>query len=285
MPKSRATVSDVVKRYGAADRDYAKVTRRSRAKEAAPSWLPNWRQPDQYPKNGKATPAARWAWEFLRRNPAYVSDYERAKSAPDSDEAPISQQGICIPPARPLETKRKWLRRIRADRPEVTARFVPWFGQVTRDYGLTLPADPAKPALPMFAHLGGTCVQYVPPDLCPPSSVTPKGPEEVYFRFDLRAPWSWQVARFAWLFEEMAEHGEEEGDFKRINPRERINDFQQCLRAMDGRTYGYSIEEIGAALLPRMDSVAAAKKVSRWLQKGKFYSSEGYRFLVEIAPT
>jgi hypothetical protein len=35
-----------------------------------PAWLPNWRDPSQYP-NDKASQRLDWAWQFLRRNPDY----------------------------------------------------------------------------------------------------------------------------------------------------------------------------------------------------------------------
>lgn len=39
-------------------------------------WLPNWKDPDKYP-DPKTTTTKMWAWEFLRRNIGYQSDYKR----------------------------------------------------------------------------------------------------------------------------------------------------------------------------------------------------------------
>jgi hypothetical protein len=39
-----------------------------------PEWLPNWRDPSEYPDPDK-TEAHQWAWEFLRRNPKYQEAY------------------------------------------------------------------------------------------------------------------------------------------------------------------------------------------------------------------
>jgi hypothetical protein len=41
-----------------------------------PSWLPDWRNPNQYP--GANTPRLEWAWQFLRRNPEYQKLWEKA---------------------------------------------------------------------------------------------------------------------------------------------------------------------------------------------------------------
>ncbi len=37
---------------------------------------PDWKNPENYPNPDNA-PLIQWAWEFLRRNPAYLSDYQR----------------------------------------------------------------------------------------------------------------------------------------------------------------------------------------------------------------
>ena len=42
-----------------------------------PTWLPNWRDRKAYPFSDR-TPLPVWAWEFLRRNPQYQIDWERA---------------------------------------------------------------------------------------------------------------------------------------------------------------------------------------------------------------
>ncbi len=44
----------------------------------APDWLPNWRNPKDYPppKNDNVTLVQRgWMWEFIRRNPNYQNDF------------------------------------------------------------------------------------------------------------------------------------------------------------------------------------------------------------------
>lgn len=43
-----------------------------------PSWLPDWRDPTQYPTANELS-YLKWAWEFLRRNPDYQKDFELFK--------------------------------------------------------------------------------------------------------------------------------------------------------------------------------------------------------------
>jgi hypothetical protein len=42
--------------------------------DMAPAWLPDWRNQSQYP-NPTTTTGVEWAWQFLRRNPAYQRQY------------------------------------------------------------------------------------------------------------------------------------------------------------------------------------------------------------------
>lgn len=44
-------------------------------------WIPNWRDPKQYPDSAK-TSMHQWAWEFLRRNPEYVNDFKEYSDGP-----------------------------------------------------------------------------------------------------------------------------------------------------------------------------------------------------------
>ncbi|MBF0263440.1 MAG: hypothetical protein HQL97_16565 [Magnetococcales bacterium] len=40
---------------------------------STPDWLPNWRNPSEYP--GPKSPIKVFAWEFLRRNQKYQVEY------------------------------------------------------------------------------------------------------------------------------------------------------------------------------------------------------------------
>jgi len=53
----------------------AASARRKRTSDNIPDWLPDWRDDSQYP-HPKTTPLKQWAWEFLRRNPAYQKQWQ-----------------------------------------------------------------------------------------------------------------------------------------------------------------------------------------------------------------
>ncbi|HEV2042105.1 MAG TPA: DUF2285 domain-containing protein, partial [Casimicrobiaceae bacterium] len=61
-------------------------------------------------------PTVRWAWEFLRRNQEYRTDFLRIKRHPAYSECPLDQQMAewfnCDPPALPGESLNSWLARV-----------------------------------------------------------------------------------------------------------------------------------------------------------------------------
>jgi hypothetical protein len=59
------------------------------ASSEIPDWLPNWREPSEYP-DAKKTTARQWAWEFLRRNPEYQRLWEQVAAPYYSKERGLS---------------------------------------------------------------------------------------------------------------------------------------------------------------------------------------------------
>src|SRR5438067_2795987 len=55
--------------------------RRTFSSREPPAWVPNWREPSQYPEITN-TPLLRWSWEFLRRNSDYWNDFDVARHWP-----------------------------------------------------------------------------------------------------------------------------------------------------------------------------------------------------------
>lgn len=49
-----------------------------------PDWLPCWSDPTKYTDHGDDLQL--WAWEFLRRNPEYQSDYAQWVALPDTND-------------------------------------------------------------------------------------------------------------------------------------------------------------------------------------------------------
>jgi hypothetical protein len=59
------------------------------ASSEVPDWLPNWREPSEYP-DAKKTTGRQWAWEFLRRNPEYQRLWEQVAAPYYSKERGLS---------------------------------------------------------------------------------------------------------------------------------------------------------------------------------------------------
>ena len=86
---------------------------------------PNWKHPSDYPKKADDLTPQAWAWEFLRRNPDYRSDYNKVQTAlakvkakgppapgswlarPD-DPAADPETRIYDPPLEPNESLHAW---------------------------------------------------------------------------------------------------------------------------------------------------------------------------------
>lgn len=59
---------------------------------------PDWRQPETYAYTEKLT-RTDWAWEFLRRNPAFQSDPAHRAPSTDkevSERSDLKRWGICF---------------------------------------------------------------------------------------------------------------------------------------------------------------------------------------------
>jgi hypothetical protein len=86
---------------------------------------PNWKHPSDYPKKADDLTPQAWAWEFLRRNPDYRSDYNKVQTAlakvkakrppapgnwlarPD-DPAADPDKRVYDPPLEPNESLHAW---------------------------------------------------------------------------------------------------------------------------------------------------------------------------------
>ena len=111
--------------------------------------MSDWRRYDDYPKLGSSDPKE-WAWEFLRRNPNYRSDFARYARVSASIDALPPRYSLsrhpnqsldcwnCSPPAKPGETLIRYKARRRRIGP-----IVRWDKVFARRWGLLKPVDPA----------------------------------------------------------------------------------------------------------------------------------------------
>ena len=109
-----------------------------------PSWLPDWRDPANYP-GPKTRSLPRWWWEFQRRDPAYWRDW--AERADRSASFWREQYGIPAPldPASPtvaLATDRRWLIVPPQTKEDQTCEITIRAGTALVEINLTRPLEP-----------------------------------------------------------------------------------------------------------------------------------------------
>lgn len=120
-------------------------------------WRPDWRNKSAYPKDLQPQ---EWAWEFLRRNPDYQSDYDHFTTLPDSDQVVGVKNGkwkgtpsldgqldnfYCNPPENAGETLREYEQRLQNNGIDDWL-VLPFAEYMTRRYKVEpTPCDPAAP--------------------------------------------------------------------------------------------------------------------------------------------
>lgn len=130
------------------------------------SWLPDWRDPSQYPPV-KGTTGTQWAWEFLRRNTDYQAAYKELRHTvagginPDVPSAEVDAEidrlfkivktfrlvdGL-YPPDPPTMSisnicfKSNWFRYYRLDRDQSIPKNGMWDTKILMEFDLSFPVE------------------------------------------------------------------------------------------------------------------------------------------------
>lgn len=192
-------------------------------------WRPNWKNPSEYPASRFPR---HWAWEFLRRNPEYQSDYEYA-------------QQFCLSGGG-------------------YAGNSPYSG-ILKKYGIsTMLPDPsnsqaAKPTggllfsgegIRIHQYSEREKVQRVDGDFEWPYRTNfhpplPAHEAEIYLQFDLSKPLGPQLNHAKAVLHAHQQHGVSKGRFEVKNNRFRPRDYPDYLRLLDSRDAGASLKESG----------------------------------------
>ncbi len=181
-----------------------------------PDWLPNWRDDGAYPDTA-VTSREQWAWEFLRRNPAYQNDYEIYRCALSKSYNERSIQN-----------------------------FIDLTAELHERYEIGGLFDPANNAPDLTFFFNSTC----PPKRMHKRGM-PENPERYspfqYYRFDLRLRIKPQLAavKDALEFRQQA--------FRRIGKlqkekRAMTTKYRQYLRVLDARRSGATHHEMAGTI-------------------------------------
>ncbi len=247
-----------------------------------PSWLPDWKLPlaCRPPTKGKFQ---WWAWQFLRRSPAYRADYS-AHIAPyiidggfDEDLVPFSGK-VCDPPARQGETEATYLARMR--RQDCTIKSP--CSHVMKKYGLKLlPPDPAHSDF--LSLFDTTPVQFLL------ASAIRRGiqswhDEDMAIVFNLAWPLIPQLTAAKGVLEGRAQHLAQAGKVERVQLRARVDNFPTYLRLLDAKAAEAGRREMADVIFPKVPneypSNLADARVRDSLRAAERLRDSDYRYLV-----
>jgi len=243
-------------------------------KSKLPSWIPDWTNEKSYLsidqgitrlrqlKPGEIT---KFAWQFLRRNPEYQSDYfkyqfpwDNLKESSylqiiaDLDEGniPLSPFMVCDPPAQPKETMPQYLKRTLIAGSNVSTKY--GYSIICEKYKIQNACHPAidypsihfktnnSPAM-QIAHTES--VESLAPWKLTNSS-------DAFIKIDLNIPIKIQLERARKALEARQRLGTKEGLYKPYNGKISVNLLPYYLRILDATTHGIKPNDIASILLP-----------------------------------
>lgn len=234
-------------------------------------WLPDWRDRGQYDWLDERDSSKQFAWEFLRRNPAYQDLVLNRVSFDPSREPPEAQV------RQPNESKTEYINRLM--RPE----YVPHYGYLgfllqefclhTETFQSPSVNDPPR-FIPRYSQqmaLGekGAPVVYQ----------VDVQPHEAFIALDLRFPLDWQLPSLRGHFDAARERGISGGLFEPIVRRLQASQYVKYLRILDADTAGEVSTKIIADVLSRdrgsekplsEKDVRAARGVAKGLRDSGF---------------
>ena len=263
-------------------------------------WLPDWRDAKAYPKP-KDLSWREWAWQFLRRNPEYQSDYESWRALLDTlpadcDQLPSDDMRfwVCDPPAKAGETYKEYANRVGGRwRRTFRAKALPekygfGFGGVRlagehrwSGLGLVPPEQERFPStfftddiFRFLDHIPG-----VPKD----SYKVEIGEFEILVRFNLEWPIDIQLKRAKKWLENHKSYLKKDSGLEPIENRNQINKFPYYIILLDADASGADPKTMAAVLLSGQEDehpdYRASKNIRYGLKRARRLRDRDYRFI------
>lgn len=254
--------------------------------------MKDWRTTDDYP-DGNDKDMRRWAWEFLRRNSDYQSDFDRMSKLIDQfgnpddwceyEETPdfcILMEGT--PPVGDGETFSQYLERVK--KAKVRTRY----GSAVKKFHLSSRLyDPATDwdeifSMNFWLEGGGITFHH---RCCPGTKMriaTPKANVETLVRFDLMRPLDTQLEQAKRMLREQ----QKRVCGKVICYRKWLNKLQTYLRVLDALNDGAKKSDIVNVIYPndvnaREYGYPASKKLDKDIASAKRYCDGDYITLID----
>ncbi len=255
-------------------------------------WRPDWTIDTHYPDESASM--KKWAWEFLRRNKSYQSDYGKIGIIPSEEfELKETDQSmdlfVCEPPALPGETAQQWEDRVDKmfrDRKLRKASRKPLIDIVAEKYGLQVwlpPPQYSYEELGMKLRFCSPYLDHLMP-LVKESKMESMIPElgEAVIKFNLAYPIKTQLERAKRILEGGASFLDKEGELDRIKRRYHVRKFQTYLRVLDGECSGATVRDMAEVICPGKNSYPdylGDKDISNALKAAKKIRDQDYVYL------
>ncbi len=258
-----------------------------------PDWLPDWKDPKAYPEPDDLS-LGQWAWQFLRRNAEYQTDFGKWHELLDGLDDPkrrlptIDQDlsfFVCDPPASDGETYATYRKRVGGR----------WLGDkalyfhLGEKYGFRpdgrlwrLLPDPREDRRRVIFET--SIIDYIPG--------SPEGRRkyvgrvkafEVLVRFNLEWPIDVQLEMAQKTLKRARKYYKKNEAFEPIEKRNRLDKFQLYIRLLDAKVSGAKAGEMAAVLLPNRDNsypdYGADKNIRDGLKAAHKLRDRDYRFI------
>ena len=230
---------------------------------------PNWKDPDDY-DSLKNLDSSQWAWEFLRRNPAYIKEWEMLTEGLTKEqrrEAPWSllKAGLNISVSK--WDGGRWGLYSEILNPDLTIeyrhrniQFIPWGGSIARPI---ISSPRTHPGMRFFT-----------------------GPNyqegAVLFQFNFNLPITPQIEVVKRELLKLQKESREKGIRTRNVFRPHRDEWPILLRILDAQAAGAKNKEIACILFPddfKSDENAAVKKVHDKRKQAERYVNGDYRLI------
>ena len=210
---------------------------------------PNWREPEDYKSLEKAN-AGQWAWEFLKRNPAYLAEWTRLTQGWTDEEKELNRPYL-------LCHAHKWglLSYLNPD-PAKSYRNIPWILE-------------GNGAVEIVSGVQKGTIVIGPPDY---------ETGHVLFDFNFHQPIIPQLKRVKKDLMKLQKDAKGRGRSVRASFKPRRDEWTLLLRILDAAAAGARDKEIGLELFPDM-GVDSIGKVFDKKEQAMKYVNQDYRLI------
>lgn len=250
------------------------------------SWLPDWKDPSQYPDFEKISLNQK-AWEFLRRNPKYQEDYSRYMELQDKYASRYIPQEL-VRQYRPTGAILIIDKEIIWPDGKKTTKYISPIKYVQRKYGLRfgLPNPALKYMDQMFGFEGACGFSYLTYIEGNKGAIAPESQNEVIMCIDFSLPDEILIKRFKNELKRIRHEFKLSGIDAPTSKRDIGSKYRDYLRVLDAYESKADVRVIATILFPNLDNIdpdyAANQKVNNYFRAAIKLRDSDYQHLIKL---